>query len=401
MKGHTIQKIRFRSPFSGLMPLFVMAHFGHHLLPALLVPLLPMIRDEFALDFTQAGWVIAAFSLTYGIGQLPGGWLADRIGSRILLTTGICGVAVAGLLVGLSQSHIMMMVFLGLMGIMGGGYHPASSSLISESVKPENQGQALGLHMIGGSASFFLVPLIAAAIATIWGWRGSFIALAIPAFAFGVVFYVLLGRQVAGKKPWHAMTGCHDGAPSAPGRWRHLVSLIVLSTFTHAVLFAVISFIPLFLVDQFGVSSETAAALVAVIYSAGFWASPLGGRLSDRVGTVPVILAVCLLAGPVIYLLNLVPYGLGTGVLLLAIGTIIYVCMPVSQAYIVGQTSQRNRSTMLGIYFFSSMEGGALLTPVMGAVIDRLGFSPSFTIAGAAILVVTLICSIWLRDSRD
>ncbi|MCL0057049.1 MFS transporter, partial [Dehalococcoidia bacterium] len=401
MRGEfRIKKFRFRSPFSGLVPLFAMAHFGHHLLTALPVPLLPLIRDEFALDYTQAGWVISAFSLSYGIGQLPAGWLADRIGSRILITVGICGVAVAGLLVGLSQTYAMMMIFFGLMGIMGGGYHPASPPLISASVEPKNRGRALGLHMIGGSSSFFLAPLIGAAIATTWGWRGSFIALAAPTIAFGAVFYVLLGRQMAGKKSGQALTGGHDDAPFTPGRLRHMVSFIVLSTFTQAVLLSVISFIPLFLVDQFGVSRETAAALIAVIYSAGLWASPLGGHLSDRVGRVPVILAVCLLAGPAVYLLNLVPYGLGTGALLLAIGMIIYVRMPVSEAYIVSQTSGRNRSTILGIYYFSSMEGGGLLTPVMGSLIDRLGFHPGFTIAGAAILVVTLICSIWLRDSR-
>jgi MFS family permease len=378
-----------------------MAHFGHHLLTALLVPLLPLIRDEFALNYTQAGWVISAFSLSYGIGQLPAGWLADRIGSRILIAAGICGVALAGLLVGLSQTFVMMIVFFGLMGVMGGGYHPAAPPLILASVEPRRRGWALGLHMIGGSASFSLAPLIGAAIATTWGWRGSFIALAMPTLAFGVVFYWLLGRQVAGKKPGQALADDHDNTLPAPGHRCRLVSFIVLTTFTQAVLFSVMSFIPLFLVGQFGVSGETAAALVALIFSTGLWAGPLGGYLSDRLGNVPVILAVCLLAVPVIYLLNLVPYGLGFGALLVALGMIIYIRMPVSEAYIVGQTSGRNRSTILGIYYFSSMEGGGLLTPLMGSLIDRLGFHPSFAIAGAAILVVTLICSIWLRNSRD
>ena len=61
----------------------MLAHFGHHLLTALPVPLLPMIRDDFGLDYTQSGLVITAFSLAYGIGQLPAGWLADRIGTRV------------------------------------------------------------------------------------------------------------------------------------------------------------------------------------------------------------------------------------------------------------------------------------------------------------------------------
>ncbi|MFC1904986.1 MFS transporter [Chloroflexota bacterium] len=387
--------------FAGAVPFFVLAHFSHHLVTALPIPLLPMIRSDFALNYTQSGLVIAAFSLAYGIGQLPGGWLADRIGPRIMITIGISGVALAGFLVGLSQTYVMLIVFLALMGLLGGGYHPAAPPLISASVEPNNRGRALGFHVVGGSASFFLAPLIAAAIAATWGWRGSFIGLAIPAIVFGIMFYMLLGKRIPIKKAGHGITSNHTEAPPPPGRVRRLVVFITLSAFNQAVIFSTISFIPLFLVDNFGVGTETAAALFAIIYSSGLWAGPLGGHLSDRWGRVPVILTTCFIAGPIIYLLNFIPYGWGIGALLIAIGMTIYVRMPVSEAYIIGQTSERNRSTILGIYFFSGMEGGGILTPVMGQLIDRFGFYSSFTMASAALVAVTLVCSIWLWGSRD
>jgi len=254
--------------------------------------------------------------------------------------------------------------------------------------------------MIGGSASFFLAPLIAAAIAGVWGWRGSFIGLAVPAMVFGVAFYVLLGRRAAFKKAEAKTTIGQTEAPSPPGRWRRLVWFIILSTGSQAVVFSVLSFIPLFLVDQRGVSEETAAALIALVYSCGLWVSPLGGYLSDRLGRVPMILAVCFMVGPVIYLLNLAPYGIGIGALLVLIGVFMYVRMPLSEAYILGQTPERRRSTILGIYYFSAMEGGGILTPVMGYLIDNFGFSTSFTIAGAVVLGVTLVCSIFLWGDR-
>ena len=56
-KDTTAKKFDIRSLFSGLLPLFVLAHFGHHLLTALPVPMLPLIRDEFTLDYTQSGLV--------------------------------------------------------------------------------------------------------------------------------------------------------------------------------------------------------------------------------------------------------------------------------------------------------------------------------------------------------
>ncbi len=384
-----------------MLPLFVLAHFIHHLLPALVAPLLPFIRDDFVLDYAQSGLVISAFTLPYGISQLPAGWLADRIGSRILITIGISGVALAGLLVGLSQTYIMMIIFLVLMGVAGGGYHPSAPPLVSASVEPKNRGRALGVHLIGGSASYFLAPLIGVAIATAWGWRGSFIGLAVPTVVFGIIFYVLLGRRVDTSKTRHVITDCHDEIPSPPGRLRRLVAFIILATFTSAILFSTIAFIPLFMVDHFGVGKEVAAVFLAIIYSAGLWASPLGGYLSDRLGRVPVILTVCFIAGPLIYLLNLVPYGLGFGALLIIIGMFISMRMPVAEAYIVGQTPERYRSTILGIYYFAGIEGGGILTPVMGSLIDHFSFYLSFTIAGVALVAVTLTCSMFLWGSRD
>ena len=384
-----------------MLPLFILAHFGHHLLTALPIPLSPLIRNDFNLDYTQAGLVVSAFTLSYGIGQLPAGWLTDRIGPRIIITLGICGVALAGFLVGLSNTYMLMIIFLALMGIMGGGYHPAAPPMIAASVEPKRLGSALGIHLIGGSASYFLAPVIAAAIAVRWGWRGAFTGLAVPAMLFGIVFFLVLGKieSVKGEKKKAVIIDDTERLKE-PGRVRRLTVFIFLSTFLNTVVFAVASFIPLFLVDHFNVAEEKAVAAMAFMYSTGLWASPLGGYLSDRLGRVPLILIICFVAGPAIYAITVVNHSIGVYLILVVIGIIYYVRMPVSESYIVGQTSARNRSTILGIYFFSGMEGGGVLTPVMGYMIDHTGFYTSFTYAGLVILVGTVVCSFFLWNDR-
>ncbi|OGP51483.1 MAG: hypothetical protein A2Y79_08190 [Deltaproteobacteria bacterium RBG_13_43_22] len=400
MKDIKANRTTIGSFSSGLVPLFVLAHCAHHILTALPTPFLPMIRDDFHLNYTQSGFLLSAFSISYGLGQLPAGWLADRIGQVILITMGICGVALAGLFVGFSQTYLMTVIFLVLMGLMGGGYHPAAPALISGSVKPEHLGRSLGFHIIGGSSSYFLAPLIGVAIAAALGWRGAFIGLALPTVLFGIIFYFLLSRRVGMKADKTPGSEVQNDVMAVPGRYRQLVVMIILSTCTAATMISTISFIPLFLVDHFGINEKTAAALLSIIYSGGLWAAPIGGYLSDRLGRIPVLLVVCFLAGPVIFLMNLVPYGIGTWGLLLVLGICLAVRMPVMESYLVSHTTARNRSTILGIYYFSAMESGGVLTPVMGYLIDRFGFYPSFSIAGAALLLVTLICSFWLWEGR-
>ncbi len=396
-----VKKIGLKALFTGLVPLFALAHFGHHLLTALPIPLLPMIRDDFALDYTQSGLLISAFAISYGIGQLPAGWLADRVGRRIVVTVGICGVALAGLLIGLSQTYLMLIFLLALMGLLGGAYHPASTPLLSTLVEPKRRGSALGVHMIGGSASYFLAPLIAAGFAAIWGWRSPFLVLAIPTFLFGVTFYWLLGRRITPKKPEPEAVTIQDKTQTTYSRLPRLIPFLVLSAFTSAITFSVVSFVPLFIVDRFGVAEEQAAAFIAIFYSAGLWASLTGGYLSDRLGRLPVFLAVTFIAGPMVYLLSLVSFGLGIGAVLLILGALQYMRMPVAESYLIGQTPERKRSTMLGIYYFGSMEGTGILTPVLGYLIDQFGFQVSFAIAGVFLFAVTIIGSIFLWSRRS
>lgn len=383
-----------------MLALFMLAHFGHHLVTALPIPLLPMLRADFALDYAQSGLLISAFTLSYGMSQIPAGWLADRIGPRLLITIGLCGVALAGLLVGLSPGYAVTALCFSIMGVMGGGYHPAAPPLISAAVAPENRGRAMGFHMIAGSTPYFLAPLMAVAIAGLWGWRGAFITLAVPTFVFGVILYIFLGRLPERQWTERPSEKPHLQGHPSKGRLRSLFPFVFLSSFTHAVTFSTITFIPLFIIARFGIDKETAAALLSIFYSAGLWASLMGGALSDRIGGVPVVVGVCFLAGPLIALFTRADYGLGIWSLLLGLGITLYVRTPVSEAYIVGQTSGSHDSTVLGIYYFANIDGVGILTPVMGFFIDRYGFDAAFTLSGIIVAAMTLVCGIILVGNR-
>jgi len=379
----------------------VLAHFSHHLITALLIPLLLYIRNDLSLTYTQAGWLVSANSLAYGISQLPAGWLADRIGTRIVLTIGVAGVGVAGLLIGLAPTYVMLILFLVLLGMAGGGYHPAAAPLVSASVEAKNRGQALGLHQVGGSGSFFLAPLIAAGIASAFGWRGTFLAVCVPSIAFGIVFYILLGRSGYGKNAEQRMCASHAEITPSPRRLRPLVAFVILGIASMVLVYSTISFIPLFIVDHFeGVSNEAAAVMLSLIFFGGLWAGLLGGYLSDRLGRVPVILTAGFIAGPAIYLLNLAPFGTAFSAVLITIGMAMYLGMPVVEAYIISHTSERKRSTVLGIYYLGS-RGGPAIAPAIGYLIDHYGFYTGFSIVGATMVAVTLVCAILLWGSRD
>jgi MFS family permease len=396
-KDTVISEPKRRSFFFTSVPFYILAHCAHHLLTALPMPLLPFIRTEFGLDYTQASFVTSAFALANGAGQLPAGWLADRIGPTVLIMVGILGVALAGVLVGISQTYGMLLAFIILMGLLAGGYHPAATPLISESVEPNQQGRALGYHLIGGNASFFLAPVVAGATAGVWGWRGSFLGLAFPTVVFGLIFYIYLKRWKGKTHTQETRRRISEGKPPPPGNVRRMVAFLTMTVLAGGASMSITAFLTLYAVDRLGATEEAAASLLPIVFFSGLWASPMGGYLSDRIGRVPVIVVTGLINGVLIYLIPLTGWGFGFFAVLFFMGLNTALRWPVSEVFIMEQTSSRYRSTLFGVYYFTMHYTGAIFAPMMGTIIDRWGFDVCFTAASGAVLVVTAVCSLFLK----
>jgi MFS family permease len=384
------------------LPFFILAHATHHLLTALPQPLLPYIQQEFNLNYAQSASVTSAFSLSSGASQLPSGWLADRIGPTILITVGVLGVAMGGLFVGLSHNYVMLLVAMVFMGLMAGGYHPASTPLISMSVPPKMRGRALGLHLIGGNTSFFLAPLIGGAIAVAWSWRGSYITLAVPTAILGIFFYFYLSRRY-GKAHVEAMKKKQEEeAPPQPGYKRRLWAFLIMMVIGGGAGATVNAFLSLFIVNELGASKAVGAMAMSIIFSSGMWAGPIGGWISDRVGSTKVIIVTGILGGLMIFGLNTVHHvGWSLWVILWLMGVIQAMRFPVTEVFIMSQTPARYRSTIYGVYYSTMQYTGAIFAPIMGGFLDRYGFHTMYTFSAIAVTAVAIITSIFIWDARN
>src|SRR5438093_6128648 len=99
-----------RSP--ALVGAFMFGHFTHHVTNTLLTPLLPLIRDSFGLSYAQSGFLVSAFSVSQGLSQAPIGALADRLGSRSVVTVGLMATGAVCFSIGLAgeYGHLLMLL---------------------------------------------------------------------------------------------------------------------------------------------------------------------------------------------------------------------------------------------------------------------------------------------------
>jgi len=383
------------------LPFFILAHAAHHFLTALPQPLLPAIRDEFNLSYSRVAFVPMAFALSGATGQLPSGWMADRFGPVILIAIGTVGVAIAGMLIGLSHTFLMLICFLVLMGLLSGGYHPAATPLISASVEPNQRGRALGFHLIGGNSSFFIAPLVAAFISGFWGWRGAFLTLAVPTAVLGIAFYIYLTRWGGKAHVAAVKRKIVDEKSPQPGYKRRLIAFLSMIVIGGGAGMSIMAFLTLYMTDRLGASNQLAGGLLSIMFSSGLWAGPIGGYISDRIGSVKVVIVTGLLTGILIYTLNFVTLGFSLYFVLFFLGLNMAVRMPVTEVFIMGQSPARHRSAIFGVYYSTMQYTGAIFTPFVGYLIEQWGFKTCFTISATVVTAVAVIGSFFIWDAKD
>ncbi len=163
------------------------SHFFHLLLP----PLFPWLMQEFALSFTQAGFLMTVFFVISGVGQALAGFVVDRVGARPVLFFGVGTLAAAGIVLGLADGYATLVLAAAVAGVGNSIFHPADFTLLNRRVSPARLGHAFSVHGLAGNLGWAAAPVFMAGIASVSDWHVA--AFAASAFGF-VVLATLIGR---------------------------------------------------------------------------------------------------------------------------------------------------------------------------------------------------------------
>jgi MFS family permease len=378
-----------------VIPIFALAHFSHHLCTGSLVPLLPLIRISFGLEYFQSGVLVSAFGLAYGFGGPPVAWLADRVSRRLLIATGLVGVSLTAMAVGVCQSYYQLIVLLVLMGLLGASYHASASSLLSSILSSQERGRSLGLHIVGGASAFLLTPVLAGTIASLASWDWAFILLSFPALFVAAMVAIVVRKPEA--MVMKAMMNQSKERTPLLEVGRTLGGIVVVAIALQVVSSAFSSYLPLFLADVHGIDPALAGMLGGVAIGTAVFGAPVGGALSDRFGRKPVIVASLVGTGPLIYLVAVLGYGPALFGAMALYGFLMSMRMAPMESLIADVVPMNRRATVLGIYYFLSQETAGVATPLVGRVIDAIGPSSTFILLAALATLVALLILLFRR----
>jgi len=252
------------------------AHSLIHILEWTYAALLIEIGDEFGIGFFALGALGNVFAYTFGFGALPSGLLTDRLGSPRVLYICLLGSGLSSVLVGISQTSVMLAIALALMGLAMGLYHPAGIALIAQRVR--QRGMGLGLHGVAGNLGVAVTPLLAGGLAFAFGWRSAYFFLAAVMIALGLF---LRAVSLSGE-PEHGQTVAAPDQPSQPGSSPLVPLILIYSVFVlnGFVYSGSRTFLPAHISSEGGEAiGDSLTTLVLLMGAVGQY---IGGSLSQR-----------------------------------------------------------------------------------------------------------------------
>jgi len=273
--------------FAVLVALSV-SHLLNDTLQSLIAAVYPVLKDAYALTFTQIGLITLAFQCTASLLQPLVGLYTDRRPLPFSLAIGM-GVSLAGLLLlSVATDFPAILLAAALVGVGSAIFHPEASRM-ARLASGGRHGLAQSLFQVGGNAGSAIGPLLAAFIVVPWG-QGSLAWFSIAAvvamvilFRIGVWYRAHLAARIAKKATVVA-------SPVTPRQAAFAIGILLCLIFSkYFYLTSLTSYYTLYLIDTFNVSVQGAQLRLFVFLGAVAVGTFAGGPVGDRVGFKAVI----------------------------------------------------------------------------------------------------------------
>jgi nitrate/nitrite transporter NarK len=350
---------------------------------------LDSIKVELSLSYTESGALMSAYFFGYTVGQIPWGLLADRFGSRRVMSVSVLGVSAATVLFGFGADFTGLAVSRFFAGLLGAGVFVPAVRLIAGWYEAKERGTALGILNVGGSIGVIIVTWASPLLAMAYGWRLSIIVQG----AAGVVSSALV---------WFSL---RDGVVSRGVPRDSIVSALrtrgfwVLATAQFLRLgsyYTFLAWLPLMLKEEYSLGVVLVGTAMSAFNVAGMVSNPVGGVLADRVGEKKVLLVSFLLLALNVYAFTALPGDITILVCVFTLGWLINFVRSPAFTIIPRIFGAETAGSLSGIHnTFASI--GALSIPLMlGYVKDSTSSYDVGWLALSAMMVVgtALIASI-------
>jgi len=368
----------------------------------IIAPILPRIGEELAIDESLLGTLITAYTAAQAIFALIIGPISDRIGRRPVLLLGTSAMFVALLLHALPGDYLSMVAVRALAGAAGGLLTGVAVSYIGDYFPYRRRGWASGWVMSGFAFGQILAIPAGTLLAAAYGFRAPFLLFALPMVAS---FLLIIGGV---PQPAVIREVSPGGLVEALRTYAEMLRTpaIAAASLAFGLMFMAMAgfllYMPTWLEAELSATPGDVAAMFLVGGIASVVAGPRMGKLSDRVGRRPMIIASCLgMAGLVPVLPWLITEVWIAYPAFFLIMVLLAMRLAPMQALLTGLTPSSRRGSLLSITVACGQLGSGAGGAAAGLLYAGYGYMANAMLAAGAMVLAAVVVFFGLPEPDE
>lgn len=344
-------------------------HFVHDSYSAFIAPLLPLIQERLATNYTLTGSLAIYAQLPSLINPFIG-YIADKVSLRYFIILAPAITATLMSFMGLASDYLTLSLILLAAGVSIAAFHAPAPAMIAR-VSGQRIGTGMSIFMASGELGRTVGPVFVVAGVSWFGlegiWRLMFVGWAVS----GILYLRL--RHVSARPT----SGTSISLALIMPKVRQIFPFLMLLMLAQTLLVtSLTTYLPIYMSDVQEASIWLSAASLTILEGAGVVGALATGTLSDRFGRFR-ILTILLFLAPLFMLAFLYsPNSLSLPFLIL-LGLTAISPTPVLLA-IVQDNFTENRALANGLFLAANFLIRALGIWAIGFTADQFGLATAF-----------------------
>jgi MFS transporter, ACS family, D-galactonate transporter len=238
----------------------------------------PLLQHELGISYSQLGVLLSAFFWTYGLMQMPAGWLVDRFDVKWVFAAGFFVWSAATAVTGTLHGFAALIVIRVILGLGESIVFPSCSKILSTHFAEKRRGFANAILMAGLSLGPALGILIGGVVIARFGWRPFFVTLGLASLLWLVPWLAWMPRRPNLPGPALSQQMGFLRILRERSAWGTCLGQFCINYF----LYFLVTWLPSYLVRGRGFSANEMAKAGSLVFFMSAVSAMAWGKLCDR-----------------------------------------------------------------------------------------------------------------------